>query len=104
MGFADSFTLFQVPLSPSFPPPPGAQRLKHASHYGIIGKICRGARPGPARGKGENGMVCNVPSLGLYGVQGYTVDVECSLTGGLPAFDIVGLPDAAVKESRERVR
>ena len=49
-------------------------------------------------------MVCNVPSLGLYGVQGYTVDVECSLTGGLPAFDIVGLPDAAVKESRERVR
>ena len=49
-------------------------------------------------------MVCNVPSLGLYGVQGYPVDVECSLTGGLPAFDIVGLPDTAVKESRERVR
>ena len=30
--------------------------------------------------------------------------VECALTGGLPAFDVVGLPDAAVKEARERVR
>ena len=49
-------------------------------------------------------MVCSVPSLGLQGIQGYPVEVECSLSGGLPAFDVVGLPDAAVKESRERVR
>ena len=49
-------------------------------------------------------MVCSVRSLGLQGIQGYPVDVECSLTGGLPAFDVVGLPDAAVKEARERVR
>ena len=49
-------------------------------------------------------MVCSVRSLGLMGIQGYPVDVECSLTGGLPAFDVVGLPDAAVKEARERVR
>ena len=35
---------------------------------------------------------------------GYEVSVECALSGGLPAFDVVGLPDAAVKESRERVR
>jgi magnesium chelatase family protein len=49
-------------------------------------------------------MVKNVRSLGLHGVQGYPVDVECSLSSGLPAFDVVGLPDAAVKESRERVR
>ncbi len=49
-------------------------------------------------------MVCTVLSLGLQGVQGYPVDVECSLSSGLPAFDVVGLPDAAVKEARERVR
>ena len=49
-------------------------------------------------------MVCNVISLGLHGVTGYPVTAECALSGGLPAFDVVGLPDAAVKEARERVR
>ena len=49
-------------------------------------------------------MVCNVASLGLSGVAGYPVTAECALSGGLPAFDVVGLPDAAVKEARERVR
>ena len=49
-------------------------------------------------------MVTNIHSLGLQGINGYEVQVECALSGGLPAFDVVGLPDAAVKESRERVR
>lgn len=49
-------------------------------------------------------MVKTVRSLGLHGISGYEVSVECFLSGGLPAFDIVGLGDAAVKESRERVR
>ena len=49
-------------------------------------------------------MVVTVRSLGLTGIRGYEVTVECFLSGGLPAFDVVGLPDAAVKESRERVR
>ena len=49
-------------------------------------------------------MVCNLLSLGLNGIHGYPVTAECALSGGLPAFDVVGLPDAAVKESRERVR
>ena len=49
-------------------------------------------------------MVTTVRSLGLSGISGYEVTVECMLSGGLPAFDVVGLPDAAVKESRERVR
>ncbi|MEG1395372.1 MAG: YifB family Mg chelatase-like AAA ATPase [Oscillospiraceae bacterium] len=49
-------------------------------------------------------MVCKVLSLGLHGVTGYSVTAECDLSGGLPNFDIVGLPDAAVKEARERVR
>ena len=49
-------------------------------------------------------MVCSVRSLGLHGVTGYPVSAECDLSGGLPAFTIVGLPDAAVNEARERVR
>ena len=49
-------------------------------------------------------MVTTVRSLGLSGIAGYEVTAECFLSGGLPAFDIVGLPDAAVREARERVR
>ncbi|MBQ7465998.1 MAG: YifB family Mg chelatase-like AAA ATPase, partial [Oscillospiraceae bacterium] len=49
-------------------------------------------------------MVVTVRSLGLSGMTGYEVSVECMLSGGLPAFDVVGLPDAAVKEARERAR
>ena len=49
-------------------------------------------------------MVFPVRSLGLHGVTGYEVMAECDLSGGLPAFTIVGLPDAAVSEARERVR
>ena len=49
-------------------------------------------------------MISRVESLGLDGINGYPVLVECFISNGLPAFDIVGLPDTAVKESRERVR
>ena len=42
-------------------------------------------------------MVVTVRSLGLNGIAGYAVSAECFLSGGLPAFDIVGLPDAAVR-------
>jgi len=49
-------------------------------------------------------MVQAVRSLGLHGVEGYLVSAECDLSRGLPAFNIVGLPDAAVNEARERVR
>lgn len=49
-------------------------------------------------------MLYPVRSLGLQGISGYEVTAECDLAGGLPNFDIVGLPDAAVKEARERVR
>ncbi len=49
-------------------------------------------------------MVVCVDSLGLQGIGGYGVRVECDLAGGLPAFELVGLPDAAVKEAKERVR
>ncbi|MCL2249532.1 MAG: YifB family Mg chelatase-like AAA ATPase [Oscillospiraceae bacterium] len=49
-------------------------------------------------------MVSIVRSMGLGGISGYEVSVESYLSGGLPGFEIVGLPDAAVKEARERVR
>ncbi len=49
-------------------------------------------------------MVSRINSVGIKGIDGYSLSCECDLLGGLPAFDIVGLPDAAVKESRERVR
>lgn len=42
--------------------------------------------------------------MGLFGIEAYKVIVEADISGGLPRFDIVGLPDTAVSESRERVR
>lgn len=49
-------------------------------------------------------MLAKINSMGLSGIDGYLVSVEADIGNGLPAFDVVGLPDIAVKESRERVR
>ena len=49
-------------------------------------------------------MYAKVTSLGVTGLAGYLVQVEADLAGGLPQFNLVGLPDSAVKESSERVR
>ncbi len=49
-------------------------------------------------------MVAKIRSLGLFGIGGYEVALEIFLSGGLPQFDLVGLPDASVREARERVR
>lgn len=49
-------------------------------------------------------MFARLNSMGLFGLEAYPVRVEADLSQGLPAFDVVGLPDAAVKESRDRVR
>lgn len=49
-------------------------------------------------------MLSCVNSAGLAGIEGYKVMVETDVAPGMPAFDIVGLPDTAVKESKERVR
>ena len=54
--------------------------------------------------EGEKRLICSVRSLGLNGITGYEVQVECDISNGLPGFDVVGLPDAAVREARERVR
>ena len=49
-------------------------------------------------------MFSSIKSFGVSGIGGYPVSVEVFISSGMPAFDVVGLPDAAVKESRERVR
>ena len=49
-------------------------------------------------------MICSVRTLDIHGIHGSAVTAECYISNGLPGFDIVGLPDAAVKEARERVR
>ncbi len=49
-------------------------------------------------------MYAKVKSLGVFGLDAFGVTVECDISSGLPRFDLVGLPDAVVKESRERVR
>lgn len=48
--------------------------------------------------------VCRVRSLSLFGIDALPVEVEVDVSAGLPGFSIVGLPDAAVQEARERVR
>lgn len=49
-------------------------------------------------------MFSELKSVGLFGIDSYMIEVEADVSSGLPAFDIVGLPDTAVKESRDRVR
>lgn len=49
-------------------------------------------------------MFSKVFSVSVNGLQGSRIDVEVDVANGMPAFAIVGLPDAAIQESRERVR
>ena len=49
-------------------------------------------------------MTSKLNSLGIFGMNSFLVEVETDLSKGIPSFDIVGLPDTAVKESRDRVR
>lgn len=49
-------------------------------------------------------MIARVQSYALSGLDGVAVTVETDVSKGLPSYEIVGLPDAAVKESRERVK
>ena len=49
-------------------------------------------------------MLAKVNSVSLLGLETFSVLVEADISNGLPAFDIVGLPDTAVRESKERVK
>jgi magnesium chelatase family protein len=49
-------------------------------------------------------MYSKVYGAGITGIDGFIVTVECSARNKIPEFDLVGLPDMAVKEAKERVR
>src|SRR3954454_23662809 len=69
-------------------------------------------QPRRARGKSDRSCVCGrsclmvatVATVAYLGLEARAVEVQVQLSAGLPAFVIVGLPDKAVAESRERVR
>lgn len=49
-------------------------------------------------------MFTKLCSMGILGINSFLVEIETDISKGLPGFDIVGLPDASIKESRDRVR
>jgi len=49
-------------------------------------------------------MLSKINSCGLLGIDGYVIEVETDISNGIPTFEIVGLADTAVRESKERVR
>ena len=49
-------------------------------------------------------MLSIIKSMALNGVDGYLINVQVDVSGGLPGWEIVGLPDTAIKESKERIR
>lgn len=49
-------------------------------------------------------MLSIIKSMSLIGIEGYLVNIEIDVSAGIPCWDIVGLPDASVKEAKERVR
>jgi len=62
-------------------------------------------RAGPVAGiKGAARMVARVNTVAFQGLDAVPIDVQVRISPGLPAFTVVGLPDKAVGESRERVR
>ncbi|MBS4539784.1 ATP-binding protein [Clostridium sp. D2Q-11] len=54
--------------------------------------------------RGNVGMFTKINTCVLQGLDGSIVEVETDLSNGMPSFNIVGLPDAAIKESKDRVR
>lgn len=49
-------------------------------------------------------MLAKIKSFGLQGIKGYDVCIEIDINNGLPSIEMVGLPDASIKESKERIR
>ena len=60
----------------------------------------------PSRSLNNEGefVIAKLKSAGIYGMEAFIVDVEVDVTSSFPGFELVGLPDASVKESKERVR
>ena len=49
-------------------------------------------------------MLAKVYSCAIFGIKGIPLEIEVDIADGLPAFDLIGLPDASVREAKERVR
>jgi len=49
-------------------------------------------------------MIARLNTFTILGIEAHPVEVEVDISPGMPAFNIVGLPDNVVKESKERVR
>lgn len=49
-------------------------------------------------------MLSIVKSIALHGLQGYLVNIQVNISGGMPSFEIVGLPDTSIREAKERVK
>lgn len=49
-------------------------------------------------------MISIVRSMCLHGLEGYPIEVQVDVSGGLPCFEIVGLPDTSIREAKERVK
>lgn len=49
-------------------------------------------------------MISRINTIGLMGIDGFLVDVQADISNGMPAFEIIGLPDTAVREAKERVK
>ena len=49
-------------------------------------------------------MLSTVKTIALHGLEGFLVDVQVDVSAGMPSWDIVGLPDASIREAKERIR
>lgn len=54
--------------------------------------------------KGVKNMLSTTKTIALHGLEGFLIDVQVDISSGMPSWDIVGLPDASIKEAKERVR
>jgi hypothetical protein len=88
----------------------------HAAFKGVLATARDIVQPTSTRGNGNDAvapssctrpflcMLASISAAALTGAVGRRVSVEVHVSNGLPGFTIVGLPDAAVRESRDRVR
>lgn len=98
--FAQSFNRLQAPRR---------RRRRRTGREKIAAHIAYAVKPEynmakSSKNKERSVVFAQLKSLGLYGMDAYVVDVEADISQGLPSFEIVGLPDAAVRESKDRVR
>ena len=70
---------------------------------GFCDKMEETGKFNPEQGAPAVTTLSTVYTAAVYGADGYEVTVECSVRRGIPSFEIVGLPDAAIRESEKRI-